>query len=144
MKSLKEKLNIALNEGMSKEFRKQLQSLGGGSVKPRSLKKQKISAAESKECIAILNTWGKLPPYKFWEVIFSQRYNPDPDAVEKLYTDYADLLNNDENKFYRVIELLNNIAFGRGGGDNGYTVYSDNGNAAYKNLCNVINTHIDN
>lgn len=143
MKSLSNYLAMSLHEGMSKSFRKQLQNLDA-SVKPSSSKKQKIGTTESKECIDIINTWGKLPPYKFWDIIFTQRNNPDPDAVEKLYADYADLLNNDEDKFYRAVELLNSVAFARGSGDKGYMVYPDNGNTAYKNLCNVINEHIDN
>lgn len=132
MKNLESFITEAMNrEGMSKEFRKQLQNLGGGSVKPSNPKKQKISAAESKECVAIINSWSKLP-IEFWQKLFNAVNSSNMEVIQQLYDEYENELNNNEQDFSRVIEILifNGVRFSYGYGANGFEVLSG-GNAGF-------------
>lgn len=122
-------LQSILREGMSREFRKQLQDLGGGSVKPSNPKKQKISAAESKECVAIINSWSKLP-IRFWQKLFDAINSSDMEVIQQLYDEYENELNNNEQDFSRVIEIFNGVRFSYGYGASGFEVLSE-GNAGF-------------
>ena len=121
---------------MSKEFRKQLQDWGSSSVKPANLKKQKIGAAESKECVTIINSWGKLP-VKFWQKLFDAINTSDAETIQQLYDEYEKEFNNNEQDFSRVIEIFSGVRFGYGYGASGFEIRPD-GNAGYIKVCDVI------
>ena len=134
-------LQSTLREGMSKEFRKQLQGLGGGSVKPSVPKKQKISTAESKECVAIINSWSKLPA-EFWQKLFNAINSSKMEAIQQLYDEYENELNNNEQDFSRVIEILSGVRFSYGYGANGFAVLSD-GNAGFIKVRDAITKNFE-